>query len=88
MADVKKTTSKFLSLNLEDLGKGLLVAVITPVFTIISQSLEAGSLTFDWKAIGITALAAALAYLTKNFLQPSQTIIKIQPPAEKTAGAE
>lgn len=74
------TTSNFLSLNTTDFLKGLLVAVITPVFTILITSLNAGTLTFDWKAIGITAAIAGLSYLTKNWLSPSATVIKTIPP--------
>jgi hypothetical protein len=68
-------TSKQYSLNTRDLLKGLLVAVITPVITVITSSLNAGSLTFDWKVIGATALAAGLAYLVKNFFTPAQTVL-------------
>lgn len=70
------TTSKAGSLNWKDAGKGLIVAVISPVFTVMLQSLNAGTLTFDWKAIGIVALSACLAYLSKNFFSPSQTVVK------------
>lgn len=75
------TTSKQLTLNLNDFWKGLLVAVISPVFTIVLESLNLGSLTFDWKAIGTTALIGLLSYLSKNFFSPSQTIIKPAPAA-------
>jgi hypothetical protein len=68
-------TSKQYTLNLRDVLRGLLIAVITPVFTILGTSLNAGSLTFDWKTIGIVALGAALAYITKNFLTPSQIVV-------------
>jgi hypothetical protein len=80
MADlaVAKTSKQF-SLQLNDFWKGLLVAVISPVFTIVIGSLNAGSLTFDWKAIGITALTALLAYLSKNFFTPAQTVISGAP---------
>ena len=70
------TTSTQFTINMRDILKGLLVAIITPVFTIIISSLEAGSLTFDWKAIGITALTAGLAYVIKNFLTPSAIIVE------------
>lgn len=56
------------SLNARDFFKGLLLAVLVPVLTIILQSLEAGVLTFNWVAIGTTAISALLAYLVKNFL--------------------
>lgn len=69
------TTSNQFSLSLKDILKGLLVAVITPVITIIMTSVNAGQLTFDWKAIGIVALAAGLAYLVKNFFTPAAIVI-------------
>lgn len=69
-------TSPFLSLDWRDLTKGLLVAVISPVFTIMESSIRAGSLTFNWSSIGLTALAATGAYLVKNFITPSQAITK------------
>lgn len=69
------TTSNQYSVSTKDVLKGLLVAVITPVITIIMTSVNAGQLTFDWKAIGIVALAAGLAYLVKNFFTPSAIIV-------------
>jgi hypothetical protein len=59
--------SNFLSLNLADIAKGLLMAILTPVMTIIGQSLESGSFTYDWRTIGLSALAGGFAYLVKNF---------------------
>ena len=70
------TTSGKGQFDLRDVAKGLIVAVVTPIFTIITNSLEAGTLTFDWKSIIGTAIAAGLAYLAKNFFTASQTIIK------------
>ena len=64
--------SKFLTLNQKDFIKGLLLSVLTAVVTIVYKSVEAGSLTFDWKAIVTTALATALSYLLKNLLTNSQ----------------
>jgi hypothetical protein len=74
------TTSKKFTINLRDASKGLLVAVLSPVFTIALNSLNAGSLTFDWKAIGTTALAAGLGYLMKNYFTPSATVTTVTPP--------
>ena len=59
--------SDFLKLNLNDILKGLLMAVLTPVVVIIQQSLEAGVFVFDWKSIGLAALSGGVAYLVKNF---------------------
>ena len=62
--------SNFLSLNWKDILKGLLMAILTPVVLIIEQSLEAGSITFNWKQIGLAAIAGGFAYLVKNFFTP------------------
>lgn len=65
--------SKFLSLGWRDFLRGLLMAVLTPVFVIIQQSLDAGILTFNWTSIAMAAVAGALAYITKNvFTKPDE----------------
>lgn len=69
------TSSRQFSLNMRDVLKGLLIAVLTPVMAVIVSSLEAGSLTFDWKRIGIVALSAFAAYIVKNFLDPAKVVI-------------
>jgi hypothetical protein len=63
--------STFLSLNSKDFIKGLFVAVLTAVITMLYTSIEAGELMLNWKAIGMTAISAALAYITKNLLTNS-----------------
>ncbi len=63
--------SKFLSLDTQDFLKGLVVAVIGSVLTIIETSLQSGSLHFDWKAIGAAAALSGISYLTKNFFSNS-----------------
>lgn len=60
--------SNFLSLNWRDFLKGLAMAVLTPVFLIVQQSLDAGDLVFNWKSIGMAAIAGGVAYLFKNFI--------------------
>ncbi len=71
------TTSKRFNLTLNDWTRGLIVAVITPVITIAIQSLNAGSLVFDWKAIATTGLSAGLAYVLKNWaFTPNEVTIK------------
>ena len=61
-------TSSMFTLNWRDFFKGLILAVAVPVLVTIQTSLAAGNITFDWKAIGISALATLVAYLLKNFL--------------------
>jgi hypothetical protein len=63
--------STFLNLNVNDLIKGLAVAVITSVLTIVYNTLQTGSLAFDWQAIATAALTSAIAYLMKNLLTNS-----------------
>ena len=63
--------SSFLSLNTKDFIKGLVVAVLTSVITIIYTSLQAGSLEFNWKLIASTGLSSALAYILKNLVTNS-----------------
>lgn len=66
-------TSKFLSLDFRDLLRGFLMAVLTPVFTTIYTSFEAGVFTLNWHLIGVSAIGGAMAYLGKNFFtQPKE----------------
>ena len=67
-------TSSLFTLNLKDLGKGLIVAAGGAVITVIETSLQTDSLTFNWKYIGSVALAAGLSYLSKNFFTPAKTV--------------
>ena len=60
------TFSKLGTLKLNDWWKGLIVAAIMAPLTIIYQSVSAGSLVFDWKAILGAAITGAAAYLIKN----------------------
>ena len=67
-------TSSLFSLNLSDLGKGLLVAAGGAVITAVENAMKAGSISFDWKTIGGVALAAGLSYLGKNFFTPAKLV--------------
>lgn len=68
-------TSSFLSINLTDAGKGLLVAVGGAVVAALEGAATGGTLlTLNWKTIGGVALAAGLSYLAKNFFTPEQII--------------
>ena len=74
---VKKVISKQFSLKWRDIVRGFILAVLTPSLLIIQQSLEAGSLTFNWHQIGMAAVAGGGAYLIKNFLEPTKAIEKL-----------
>jgi ABC-type uncharacterized transport system substrate-binding protein len=69
------TSSKQFTLNLNDFWKGLIMAVLTPVVTIVYQSIEAGSLTFNWKAILMAAVAGFMGYLMKNFFDKPKVVV-------------
>lgn len=70
-----------MGLKTKDFLKGLLISVGTAVLVVIQQSLSAGALTFDWKAIGMAAAGAAVTYLLKNYFtddvkEAKKTLIK------------
>jgi hypothetical protein len=60
--------SGLFSLKTKDWIKGLILAVVVPVLLAVEQSLTEGTLTFNWKQLGMTAAASLVAYLAKNFL--------------------
>ena len=65
--------SLFLSLNIDDLLKGAIVAAFASIGMIIIPALDAGTLPtlVMLKAAGIAGLASGSAYLLKNFLSNS-----------------
>lgn len=63
--------SPFLNIDLNDLGKGLILAVLTSVLTVVYTTVQAGSLSFDWKLVATTALTSAIGYLLKNLFTNS-----------------
>jgi len=73
------TTSSKFTLNSRDVIKGLIIAVILPVLTIIQTSVDSGTLTFNWKAIAIAAVSGFVAYIIKNFLSPAEIVITNPP---------
>lgn len=60
------TISKLWRLSTNDFVKGLIVAVLSGVLTLILDLLKAGSV-INWSQIGTVALIAMLSYLLKNF---------------------
>ena len=70
--------SPYLSLNSRDFVKGLIVAIITAVITMLYTSIQAGDFVLDWKAIGMTALSSGLAYIMKNLLTNSNDQILVK----------
>ena len=71
-------TSKQISLDLFDTGKGVVVAaggaVISGIYTVVESGLSTGHIVINWSVVGISALAAGLSYLNKNFFTKGATI--------------
>lgn len=81
--------STFLKLHLNDFLRGLLVAVISPVFTIAIDSVSQGNFDINWKHIGMVALSAAGAYLSKNlFTDSNKQAVETLSVAATEAGTE
>ena len=70
-------TSKLFSIDFKDVLKGLLIAVLTPVFTTIYTSFELGIFTLNWHLIGVSAIGGAMAYLGKNFFSPAKEVYNL-----------
>jgi hypothetical protein len=69
------TGSGIFRLNLSDLARGLVLAVLTAVLTSCQQAISSGNMdpsAWDWRAIGGVALAAIVAYLLKNLVSDEQ----------------
>ncbi len=58
--------TKLGTIKLSDWSRGLIIAIIMAPLTIIYQSVSAGTLVFDWKAIVAAAMTGGVAYLLKN----------------------
>lgn len=62
------------SLNLRDLAKGLIMAILGAVVTGLYTTLTAATgAPIDWKAILVSGALAGLAYLIKNFFTETNT---------------
>ena len=64
--------SGFLKLNLNDLLKGLVLAVLTAVLTAIMQMLNSVPPNIDLKQIGTVALLSVGAYILKQLASNNQ----------------
>ncbi len=75
-------------IKLSDFWRGLIVAIATTPLTIIYQSVAAGGLKFDWKAILTTAMAGGVGYLIKNMAtgQGGQLLTNADPSLQKPKG--
>jgi hypothetical protein len=55
-------------LNLSDFWKAFVITVISQPVAIIYNTVQAGSLTFDWHSMGKAALMSAIIYLGNNWI--------------------
>lgn len=74
--------SKFLKLNLLDLGKGFLIAAGTVIVLGVANILQTGVLPtlLELKALAIAGLAAGLTYLGKNLFTNSMNKLGAKEP--------
>lgn len=73
MAQQTAVSSRQFTLNLNDWWKGLIMAVLGAIVGFIQGLIDTGEFEFDkvWKA----ALAAALAYIVKNFFDKPKVVL-------------
>ena len=82
---MKNLPSNFATLDIRDFLKGFVLAVIVPALLAIQQSLSAGVLTMNWKALATAAVASFIGYLIKNYFTNSvpAAVATIQKAEEK-----
>lgn len=68
------TTAGRWALQFRDIVKGAILAVMATTVPPILELINKGDFSFDWKAIGTTALGAFMAYVLKKFLEPAKEI--------------
>lgn len=77
--------SSLFTLNSRDWIKGLVIAVLTAIITVVYNTIQTGALVLDWKAISIAGISAALAYITKNLLTNSNDQLLTKEPVKEEA---
>lgn len=65
--------SKLFSLNVKEIGRGLIVSISGAVITALYTGIESGVTVFDinWASVGNAALLAGLAYISQKILRNS-----------------
>lgn len=79
------TSSKLGKINLRDIGKGFVVAILTSLFGGAYQLLNAGG-TIGWaelQPVLLAALAAGTGYITKNLISNSEGVIAKKEPTKR-----
>ena len=70
--------SKLFRVGVRDLGKGLLVAVLSTVFLAFGSALNAENFsfaTFDYASLLQVAMASGMGYIVKQFITDSEGAI-------------
>ena len=58
--------SKLGTVKLSDFWRGLIVAVLMAVLTVIYETIQKGSLDISWNPVILAAIGAGVSYLLKN----------------------
>lgn len=69
-----KSSGKLFSVGIKDATKGLIVAVLTVLLSMLGSSISNGSFPAtweEWKVILLASLGAGLSYILKNWLTNS-----------------
>lgn len=75
---MKTRLSKKYSIGWSDALRGLLIAVITAVITVLENSISAGDFNFDLSNIAKVGATAAVGYIFKNLLfEPPKVITTV-----------
>ena len=64
----------------KQIGRGLIIAVISGVFPIIKSSFDAGTFAVNWVAVGTTAASTALGYILWALTQSTKQITIFKKP--------
>lgn len=70
----KVIESKQFTLGPRDFWRGLLMAIGGAVLMFLQNWATSGEPLFNWKAMGMTAVAAGATYLIKNFFEKPKVI--------------
>lgn len=70
----KLILSEKFTVQTRDFINGLLLAVVSAILPIITQTLQEGSFLFDWQMIGTVASSTFIAYIAKKFLEPAKIV--------------
>lgn len=64
--------SKQFSINWRDAGRGLIIAVGSPVLVAVERVIDAGKMDFSWKTLAMIGIGGGVTYLVKNFFTSPQ----------------